>query len=31
VSPEGLDLSSSMVILRGLKTLPVRFHAAKAA
>jgi cytochrome P450 len=26
VPPEGLDLSSSMVILRGLKTLPVRFH-----
>ena len=31
VPPEQLDLSSSMVILRGLKTLPVRFHAAKAA
>lgn len=31
VPPEQLDLSSSMVILRGLKTLPVTFHAAKAA
>ena len=31
VPPEQLDLSSSMVILRGLKTLPVRFHTAKAA
>ena len=27
VPPEQLDLSSSMVILRGLRTLPVRFHA----
>ena len=31
VPPEQLDLSSSMVILRGLKTLPVRFHTAKSA
>ena len=31
VPPEQLDLSSSMVILRGLKTLPVTFRAAKAA
>jgi cytochrome P450 len=30
VPPEQLDLSSSFVILRGLKSLPVRFHAQAA-
>ena len=30
VPPEQLDLSSSMVILRGLKSLPVRFRARAA-
>ena len=29
VAPDQLDLSNSMVILRGLKSLPVRFAAAK--
>jgi hypothetical protein len=30
LSPDQLDLSNSMVILRGLKSLPVRFRARAA-
>jgi len=30
VPPEQLDLSTSMVILRGLKSLPVRFQPRAA-
>jgi hypothetical protein len=30
VPPEQLDLTSSMVILRGLKSLPVRFRTRVA-